>query len=157
MTCACTPYFIPFCCSYLHILKGSTNSKTVWITAVFNQKSKYYSGRKHLGTPPDAHVVRLPPFYLIRQYLSNPTKTRPRKTEAPPSQSFKELLLESSYTPTSTLVQAIMESSHRTHRHPRMATRNCIDAVTTEANTGYWKFTKHYAEFMHWTHSVMVW
>ncbi|EDQ98148.1 uncharacterized protein LACBIDRAFT_309794 [Laccaria bicolor S238N-H82] len=69
-----------------------------------------------------------------------------RKTDPPSVPSARDLLYENPYTPTSTLAQAIMNSSpllselivirewlHETAPAP----------MHPEANTGYWKFTKH--------------
>ncbi|CAA7264467.1 unnamed protein product [Cyclocybe aegerita] len=69
-----------------------------------------------------------------------------RKTDPPQTRSPRELLLENPYTPTSTLAQAIMDAS------PLLAELVVVrewlhDTAPTlappEANTGYWKFTKH--------------
>ncbi|KIM43977.1 hypothetical protein M413DRAFT_68391 [Hebeloma cylindrosporum] len=69
-----------------------------------------------------------------------------RKTETPLSQSAKELLVENPYTPTSTLVQAIMDSSPVLTE--LIVVREWLQETAPapsppEANTGYWKFTKH--------------
>ncbi|KAJ3503194.1 hypothetical protein NLJ89_g8543 [Agrocybe chaxingu] len=69
-----------------------------------------------------------------------------RKTDPPQTRSPRELLLENPYTPTSTLAQAIMDASPllaelvvvREWLHETAPT-----PVPPEANTGYWKFTKH--------------
>lgn len=71
---------------------------------------------------------------------------RARKTESPSAPTAKDLLLENPYAPMSTLAQAIIHASplltelivvrewlHDTAPHPSLP----------EANTGYWKFTKH--------------
>ena len=75
-----------------------------------------------------------------------PPKNRARKTDPPPSQSAKDLLLESPYIPTSTLVQAIIESSPVLTE--LIVVREWLQEPAPtpsppEANTGYWKFTKH--------------
>ena len=79
------------------------------------------------------------------QYLKA-TNYSARKTEPLPLPSPRDLLSENPYTPTSTLAQAIMNSSpllselivvrewlHDTAPQPQHP----------EATTGYWKFTKH--------------
>jgi len=83
---------------------------------------------------------------ILSFFLSNLHTHRARKTETPPSQSAKELLLENPYTPTSTLVQAIMDSSPVLTE--LIVVREWLQETAPtpsppEANTGYWKFTKH--------------
>jgi nuclear pore complex protein Nup107 len=69
-----------------------------------------------------------------------------RKTEIPTKKSPRDLLTENPYTPTATIAQALMETS------PLFAelvfVREWLQDTAPwpsppEANTGYWKFTKH--------------
>ncbi|KAF5346850.1 hypothetical protein D9756_010620 [Leucocoprinus leucothites] len=69
-----------------------------------------------------------------------------RKTEIPVKKTPRDLLAENPYTPTATLAQALMDSS------PLFAelvvVREWLQDTAPlppppEANTGYWKFTKH--------------
>ncbi|KAF9557921.1 hypothetical protein CPC08DRAFT_819621 [Agrocybe pediades] len=69
-----------------------------------------------------------------------------RKTDPPASKTARELLLENPYTPTSTLAQAIMNASPLLTE--LIAVREWLQETAPpptppEANTGYWKFTKH--------------
>ena len=72
--------------------------------------------------------------------------SRARKTKLPPSPSAKNLLLENPYTPTSALSQAIFRASPLLTE--LMVVREWLQETAPapappEANTGYWKFTKH--------------
>lgn len=71
---------------------------------------------------------------------------RARKTDAPAFPSARQILTENPYTPTSTLAQAIMNTS------PLLAelivVREWLQETApaplpVEATTGYWKFTKY--------------
>ncbi|KAF8151524.1 nuclear pore protein 84/107 [Crassisporium funariophilum] len=69
-----------------------------------------------------------------------------RKTEAPMLQTARDLLLENPYTPTSTLAQAIMQASPLLSE--LIVIREWLQETfpppsPPEANTGYWKMTKH--------------
>ncbi|KDR66942.1 hypothetical protein GALMADRAFT_147583 [Galerina marginata CBS 339.88] len=69
-----------------------------------------------------------------------------RKTDPPRTLSASELLLENPYTPTSTLAQAIMQASSLLTE--LIVVREWLQETAPapappEANTGYWKFTKH--------------
>jgi hypothetical protein len=69
-----------------------------------------------------------------------------RKTESPPTPTAKDLLLENPYIPTSTLAQAIIRASPLLTE--LIVVREWLHDTAPppsppEANTGYWKFTKH--------------
>ena len=69
-----------------------------------------------------------------------------RQTDPPNSLSAKDLLLENPYTPTSTLAQAIIQASPLLSE--LIVVREWLQETAPtpsppEANTGYWKFTKH--------------
>jgi len=73
-------------------------------------------------------------------------RCRARKTETPPSPTANDLLLENPYTPTSTLAQAIIRTSPLLTE--LIVVREWLHDTAPppsppEANTGYWKFTKH--------------
>ncbi|TFK22529.1 nuclear pore complex protein [Coprinopsis marcescibilis] len=70
----------------------------------------------------------------------------PRKIEPHPTPSATELLAQNPYTPQSTLAQAIMDSSPLLTE--LVVVREWLQDTAPpihhpEANTGYWKFTKH--------------
>ncbi|KAF8962886.1 nuclear pore protein 84/107 [Flammula alnicola] len=69
-----------------------------------------------------------------------------RKTDPPHTQSAKDLLLDNPYTPTSTLAQAILQVTPLLSE--LIVVREWLQETAPtpappEANTGYWKFTKH--------------
>ena len=69
-----------------------------------------------------------------------------RQTDPPNFRSAKDLLLENPYTPTSTLAQAIIQASPLLSE--LIVVREWLQETAPtpsppEANTGYWKFTKH--------------
>ncbi|PPQ72703.1 hypothetical protein CVT24_012914 [Panaeolus cyanescens] len=69
-----------------------------------------------------------------------------RKTEPPSIQSPKELLIQNPYIPTTTLANAIIHTS--TLLTELIVVREWLHETAPpptppEANTGYWKFTKH--------------
>ncbi|PPQ84939.1 hypothetical protein CVT25_004452 [Psilocybe cyanescens] len=69
-----------------------------------------------------------------------------RLADLPPTQSAQDLLLENPYTPTSTLAQAILAVSPLLTE--LLVVREWLQETAPapappEANTGYWKFTKH--------------
>ena len=69
-----------------------------------------------------------------------------RQTDPPNFLSAKDLLLENPYTPTSTLAQAIIQASPLLSE--LIVVREWLQETAPtpsppEANTGYWKFTKH--------------
>ncbi|KAF9475041.1 hypothetical protein BDN70DRAFT_884207 [Pholiota conissans] len=69
-----------------------------------------------------------------------------RKTEPPHTPTAKELLLENPYTPTSTIIQAILDASPLLSELfviREWLQESAPAPARPEANTGYWKFTKH--------------
>ncbi|KXN92482.1 hypothetical protein AN958_07429 [Leucoagaricus sp. SymC.cos] len=69
-----------------------------------------------------------------------------RKTEVPAKKTPRDLLAENPYTPTATLAQALMETSPLFSE--LVVVREWLQDTAPlpsppEANTGYWKFTKH--------------
>lgn len=74
------------------------------------------------------------------------TVCRPRKVEALPMPSPRDLLAQNPFTPTSTLAQAIMNTSPLLTE--LIVVREWLQEIAPspqhpEATTGYWKFTKH--------------
>ncbi|KAF8900838.1 nuclear pore protein 84/107 [Gymnopilus junonius] len=70
----------------------------------------------------------------------------PPKTEQQPKPSARDLLLENPYIPTSTLAQSIIQASRLLTE--LLVVREWLQETAPtpslpEANTGYWKFTKH--------------
>lgn len=71
---------------------------------------------------------------------------RARKTDSPSLPSAQELLSENPYTPTSTLAQAVMDTSPLLSE--LIVVREWLQETAPlpqhpEATTGYWKFTKY--------------
>jgi nuclear pore complex protein Nup107 len=69
-----------------------------------------------------------------------------RKTETPFQKTPRQLLLENPYTPTSTIAQALMQSSPLFSE--LIVVREWLQEIAPlpsvpEASTGYWKFTKY--------------
>ncbi|EKM74849.1 hypothetical protein AGABI1DRAFT_80653 [Agaricus bisporus var. burnettii JB137-S8] len=69
-----------------------------------------------------------------------------RKTELKPKKTPRELLIENPYTPTSTIAQALMQSSPLFSE--LIVVREWLQEIAPlpivpEATTGYWKFTKY--------------
>jgi nuclear pore complex protein Nup107 len=69
-----------------------------------------------------------------------------RQTDPPDFLSAKDLLLKNPYTPTSTLAQAVIQASPLLSE--LIVVREWLQETAPapsppEANTGYWKFTKH--------------
>jgi nuclear pore complex protein Nup107 len=70
----------------------------------------------------------------------------PRKIEPAPRPSARELLAQNPYTPSATIVQALVESSPLLQE--LLVVREWLQDTAPqpphpEASTGYWKFTKH--------------
>lgn len=92
--------------------------------------------------------MRTSPF-LYHQLVQEPNYClfhSARKTELPVKKTPRDLLIENPYTPTATIAQALMDTS------PLFAELVVVrewlqDSAplppAPEANTGYWKFTKH--------------
>jgi len=89
------------------------------------------------------------PYTLTPNYLTNShlfSFVSARQTDPPNFLSAKDLLLKNPYTPTSTLAQAIIQASPLLSE--LIVVREWLQETAPtpsppEANTGYWKFTKH--------------
>ena len=128
---------------FLTVQLGSKTLKTVQRAEIWRMKLIFYGWRP---IPGDSCKLSFRRSFYSYHAASVLIFCRARKTEAPLVPTAKDLLLENPYTPTSTLAQAIIRASPLLTE--LFVVREWLHDTAPppsppEANTGYWKFTKH--------------